>query len=140
MDYEKINARACLIASVFFGIVYVLFFYLFPYAKENMKYKNIDFSELVYALKILYLGLFGLGVSFYKFSFKPLRTKIENMPSKFIKFLLAVFKILLYIASFLLSKTYISVFDPKPKYIFFCYSYFIFNCGYFTKYYNGSCF
>lgn len=118
MNYEKINARACLIASVFFGIVYVLFFYLFPYAKESMEYKNIDISELVDALKILCVGLFGLGVSFYKFGFKSLRTKIANIPPKLIKFLLTVFKILLYIASFLLSKTYIPVFEPKPKFIF----------------------
>ena len=113
MNYEKVNAKACLIASVFLGIVYVLIFYFFPSAKENMKYKNIDFSELVHALKILYLCLFGLGVSFYKFSFKLLRTKIENIYPKL------VFKILLYITSFLLSKTYISIFDPKPKFIFF---------------------
>ena len=107
MNYEKVNAKACLIASVFLGIVYVLIFYFFPSAKESMKYKNIDFSELVHALKILYLCLFGLGVSFYKFSFKLLRTKIENIYPKLIKFLLMVFKILLYITSFLLSKTYI---------------------------------
>ena len=119
MNYEKVNAKACLIASVFLGIVYVLIFYFFPSAKESMKYKNIDFSELVHALKILYLCLFGLGVSFYKFSFKLLRTKIENIYPKLIKFLLTVFKILLYITSFLLSKTYISIFDPKPKFIFF---------------------
>lgn len=119
MNYEKINAKACLIASVFLGIVYLLIFYFFPSAKASMKYKNVDFSELVRALKILYLGLFGLGISFYKFDFKFLRTKIANMSSKLIKFLLAAFKILLYITSFLLSKTYISVLDPKPKFIFF---------------------
>ena len=110
MNYEKVNAKACLIASVFLGIVYVLIFYFFPSAKENMKYKNIDFSELVHALKILYLCLFGLGVCFYKFSFKFLRRKIENIYPKLIKFLLTVFKILLYITFFLLSKTYIFYF------------------------------
>lgn len=119
MNYEKVNAKTCFIISVFLGIVYVLIFYFFPSAKESMKYRNIDFSELVHVLKILYLGLFGLGLSFYKFGFKSLRTKIANMPPKLIKFLLTVFKILLYITSFLLSKTYISIFDPKPKFIFF---------------------
>lgn len=41
------------------------------------------------------------------------------MPAKLVKILLAVFKVVLYVLTFLLSDTYIHVFDPKPKVIFF---------------------
>lgn len=119
MNYKKINVKLCLIASVLLGIAYVLFFYFFPSASESLVYNNVDFSNLIFAFKNVYIGLFGLGISFYKFEFKSLRSKIAEMPAKLVKFLLAVFKIALYVLSFLLSDTYIHVFDPKPRFIFF---------------------
>ena len=101
------------------GLAYVLFFYFFPSASESLIYNNVDFSNLIFVFKYSYVGLFGLGISFYRFDFKSLRAKIASMPAKLVKILLAVFKVVLYVLTFLLSDTYIHVFDPKPKFIFF---------------------
>ena len=119
MNYKKVNVKLCLIASVLLGIAYVLFFYFFPSASESLVYNNVDFSNLIFVFKYSYVGLFGLGISFYRFDFKSLRAKIAGMPAKLVKILLAVFKAVLYVLTFLLSDTYIPVFDPKPKFIFF---------------------
>ncbi len=47
MNYEKVNAKACLISSVFMGIVYISIFCLFPSAQESMVHKIWIFQILL---------------------------------------------------------------------------------------------